>query len=195
MLLLVASLFAGLSAIFRYSVILGQLCSVILFLVGLISQQNNLKHVLAGFILTAQKPFQRGQRIQIAEHDGTIVAKRLLHITIRTEKNELVNIPNAILLEKPYRLADGIEGFPVTCRFPTNLDPNLEMILRQVVTICPMRSASSPIELTRTYEQNNESVQLRFFTWSSQLVEFARQNINNGVQQQLNELNKRSPQQ
>jgi small-conductance mechanosensitive channel len=67
----------------------------ILFSLGSTSAVAN---VVAGTILTYTRAFQLGDRVKIADTIGDVVEKTLLATRVQTIKNELVTVPNAMVL-------------------------------------------------------------------------------------------------
>ncbi len=55
-------------------------------------------NIVAGVILTYMRPFQKGDRVKIADTVGDVEKKSLLGTHIRTIKNEDITIPNAMVL-------------------------------------------------------------------------------------------------
>ncbi len=55
-------------------------------------------NIVAGTILTYTRAFRVGDRIQIADTTGDVVEKTLLATRVQTIKNELITVPNAMVL-------------------------------------------------------------------------------------------------
>ena len=176
-LLFLAGVFVAAAAIYQYSEFLGHVSVTVVIAVCLISQVVNLRNLFAGFILMTQKPFRVGQRIRIQSHEGTVVGIKLFSVILRNERDEIVRIPNADLLAQSYDVSPGVHGFPVVCQVPiTGSQLQAFAMLRQLVTICPLRASNSPIEVT-PLPAAADTVQAKFFTWSPLLVDHARDYI------------------
>ncbi|HTR35044.1 MAG TPA: mechanosensitive ion channel family protein [Bryobacteraceae bacterium] len=67
----------------------------VLFSLGSTSAVANL---VAGTILTYTRAFQIGDRVRIADTVGDVVEKTLLATRVQTIKNEMVTVPNAMVL-------------------------------------------------------------------------------------------------
>ena len=67
----------------------------VLFSLGSTSAVAN---IVAGTILTYTRAFRVGDRIQIADTTGDVVEKTLLATRVQTIKNELITVPNAMVL-------------------------------------------------------------------------------------------------
>jgi len=59
---------------------------------GLISQ------VMGGFVLMYTRTLKTGEYVRIGEHEGTVESIGFMSTRLRTRKNEVVNIPNAVLM-------------------------------------------------------------------------------------------------
>ncbi|HEY9871785.1 MAG TPA: mechanosensitive ion channel family protein [Candidatus Obscuribacterales bacterium] len=57
-----------------------------------------ISHIVAGVFLTYTGAFRSGDRVKIADTVGDVVEKTLLATRIRTIKNELITIPNGLVL-------------------------------------------------------------------------------------------------
>jgi small-conductance mechanosensitive channel len=67
------------------------------FLVS-ISSSSAISNVIAGTILTYTRAFRAGDMVRVGETTGVVVARSLLVTRVRTPKNLVVTIPNAIVL-------------------------------------------------------------------------------------------------
>lgn len=69
-----------------------------------------IANIVAGTVLTYTRAFQIGDRVQIGETTGDVVAKTLLVTRVRTSKNVDVTIPNAMVL------GTHVQNFTATAR-------------------------------------------------------------------------------
>jgi small-conductance mechanosensitive channel len=67
----------------------------VLFSLGSTSAVAN---VIAGVILTYTRAFRIGDRVQIADTVGDVIAKTLLATQVRTIKNVVITVPNSLVL-------------------------------------------------------------------------------------------------
>jgi small-conductance mechanosensitive channel len=72
--------------------------SVFLGLLISLGSAASIGNIVAGIVLTYMRPFQVGDRVQIADTTGDVMEKTLLVTRIRTIKNVDVTIPNAMVL-------------------------------------------------------------------------------------------------
>jgi small-conductance mechanosensitive channel len=59
---------------------------------GVISQ------VMGGFVLMYTRSLKAGEYVRIGEHEGTVESVGFMSTRLRTRKNEVINIPNAVLM-------------------------------------------------------------------------------------------------
>jgi small-conductance mechanosensitive channel len=67
----------------------------IIFSLGSSSAIGNL---VAGLVITYMRPFKIGDRVQIKDITGFVVAKNLMVVRLKTHKNEYVTFPNMMIL-------------------------------------------------------------------------------------------------
>ena len=72
--------------------------SLFLGLLVSLSSSSAISNIIAGTILTYTGAFRMGDRVQISGTTGDVVKKSLLTTHLRTIKNEVVAIPNSIVL-------------------------------------------------------------------------------------------------
>jgi small-conductance mechanosensitive channel len=66
--------------------------------------QDIFKNFLAGIFLLLQEPFRIGDRIAVADYEGSVVEVALRSTQIQTYAGEIVVMPNSILLTNPVRV-------------------------------------------------------------------------------------------
>ena len=59
---------------------------------------GSLSNVIAGLVLTYMRSFKIGDRVKIGDVTGDIIEKSLLVTRIRTIKNEVITLPNSIIM-------------------------------------------------------------------------------------------------
>jgi antitoxin (DNA-binding transcriptional repressor) of toxin-antitoxin stability system len=72
--------------------------SLFLGLLLFLASSSAISNIVAGVILTYTGAFRLGDRVQIADTTGTVVAKTLLVTRVQTIKNVDISIPNALVL-------------------------------------------------------------------------------------------------
>lgn len=63
--------------------------------------QDILENFVAGIILQVQRPFQRGDEIVTADHEGTVLAIDSRTITMLSPDGETIRMPSAVVLKNP----------------------------------------------------------------------------------------------
>jgi small-conductance mechanosensitive channel len=73
------------------------------------SSRNTISNAIAGIILLSSRPFRLGDRVQIgnAESLGDVIEISLIFTKIKTIKNEMVTIPNQVLLQNQIKNYSG----------------------------------------------------------------------------------------
>jgi len=72
--------------------------SIFLGVIFSIGSSSFVANMLAGYSLTYRGAFREGDRVRIGEYTGDVVAVRALSTTLRSMKNEEINIPNSEVL-------------------------------------------------------------------------------------------------
>jgi len=84
--------------------------SLFLGLLVSLSSSSAIANVIAGTMLTYTDAFREGDRVRIGDTTGDVTRKAMLVTRVRTVKNEVVSIPNAVVLTSAIvnytRLAD-----------------------------------------------------------------------------------------
>jgi small-conductance mechanosensitive channel len=74
-----------------------------LLLAGLalaLGAQQGAADLIAGLVVVYGRPFRTGQRIRVAEHEGTVVRKGLLHTVLHRADGSTVLVPNRLILSE-----------------------------------------------------------------------------------------------
>jgi small-conductance mechanosensitive channel len=72
--------------------------SLFLGLLVSLSSSSAIANVIAGTMLTYTDAFREGDRVRIGETTGDVTRKAMLVTRVRTVKNEVVSIPNSVVL-------------------------------------------------------------------------------------------------
>ncbi|MDR1341727.1 MAG: mechanosensitive ion channel family protein [Prevotellaceae bacterium] len=72
--------------------------SVFLGLLLSLGSTSIISNIISGLVITYMNPFKEGDRIKMGEHVGDVVEKTALVTRLRTSKNELITIPNSIIM-------------------------------------------------------------------------------------------------
>jgi small-conductance mechanosensitive channel len=74
--------------------------SVFLGLLVSIGSSSAIGNIVAGLVITYMRPFKTGDRIKVDDVTGDVIEKTLLVTRLRTIKNEIITLPNALILQK-----------------------------------------------------------------------------------------------
>lgn len=92
--------------IFQFSTFSGVAAGAISVAAGTIigfSSRNTISNVIAGILLLSSRPFRIGDRIRTSANDdliGDVIEITILYTKLRTIRNELVAVPNQMLLQQ-----------------------------------------------------------------------------------------------
>jgi small-conductance mechanosensitive channel len=92
--------------IFQFSSLSGVAAGAISVAAGTIigfSSRNTISNAIAGILLLSSRPFKIGDRIRTSANDdliGEVIEITILYTKLRTIRNELVAIPNQLLLQQ-----------------------------------------------------------------------------------------------
>jgi len=92
--------------IFQFSTLSGVAAGAISVAAGTIigfSSRNTISNAIAGILLLSSRPFKIGDRIRPSSNDdliGDVIEISILYTKLKTIRNELVTIPNQMLLQQ-----------------------------------------------------------------------------------------------
>ncbi len=92
--------------IFQFSTLSGVAAGAISVAAGTIigfSSRNTISNAIAGILLLSSRPFKIGDRIRPSSNDdliGDVIEISILYTKLRTIRNELVTVPNQMLLQQ-----------------------------------------------------------------------------------------------
>jgi small-conductance mechanosensitive channel len=98
--------------LFQFSTVSATVAGFISIGVGSIigfSSRNTISNAIAGIILLSSRPFKLGDRVQIGnvESLGDVIEISLIFTKIKTIRNEMVTIPNQVLLQNQIKNYSG----------------------------------------------------------------------------------------
>ena len=101
--------------IFQFSTLSGVAAGAISVAAGTIigfSSRNTISNAIAGILLLSSRPFKIGDRIRPSSNDdliGDVLEISILYTKLRTIRNELVTVPNQMLLQQQIINYSGLE--------------------------------------------------------------------------------------
>jgi small-conductance mechanosensitive channel len=98
--------------LFQFSTVSATVAGFISIGVGSIigfSSRNTISNAIAGIILLSSRPFKLGDRVQIGNDEslGDVIEISLIFTKIKTIRNEMVTIPNQVLLQNQIKNYSG----------------------------------------------------------------------------------------
>jgi small-conductance mechanosensitive channel len=114
--------------IFQFSNVSGFVASAVSVAIGTIigfSSRNTISNAIAGILLLSSRPFSIGDRIHTTEENqliGDVMEIALLYTKIKTIRNELVVIPNQILLQRQIINYSGLEYLAASVKISLTYD-------------------------------------------------------------------------
>jgi len=106
--------------IFQFSATSGVIASAISLAGGTIigfASINTVGNAIAGILLLLSRPFKIGDRVRLSDDDkllGDVMEITLIYTKIKTVKNEIISIPNQILMQRHIVNYSGLESVAVT---------------------------------------------------------------------------------
>jgi small-conductance mechanosensitive channel len=122
--------------IFQFSSMSGAAAAAISVAAGTIigfSSRNTISNAIAGILLLSSRPFKIGDRIRTSANDdliGDVIEITILYTKLRTIRNELIAVPNQMLLQQ------------------------------QIINYSGLDVLACAIEVSMTYEQKRQRVEV-----------------------------------
>lgn len=130
-----------------------------------------LGNVVAGLVLTYMRAFKIGDRVQIGDATGDIIEKSLLVTRIRTIKNEVISIPNSMVMNNHtvnYTVETANKGLIIYKTVTIGYDVawrRVHEILIEAAKATPMIEASpEPFVLQTSFDDYSVAYQINAYT-------------------------------
>lgn len=132
-----------------------------------VASQKSIGNMVSGFFLLSEKPFEVGDVVKIDSTMGIILDVDLLSLKIRTFDNQLVRIPNEVIIST---IITNVTRFPIrrldfnfTVTYGEDLD-KLEEILRELAVENPL-VLDEPDPLFVLKEYGEKGIDVLFGVW------------------------------
>ena len=160
--------------IFQFSTLSGVAAGAISVAVGTIigfSSRNTISNAITGILLLSSRPFKIGDRIRPSSNDdliGDVLEISILYTKLRTIRNELVTVPNQMLLQQQIINYSGLDV--IACSIEVSLT---YMHKRQRIENLLLEAAEKtkeiirepkPIVLLKRFDSYAAVYELRAFT-------------------------------
>ena len=160
--------------VFQFSSVSGVAAGAISVAAGTIigfSSRNTISNAIAGILLLSSRPFKIGDRIQASPNDdlvGDVIEITILYTKIRTMRNELVSIPNQMLLQQQIINYSGLDLLACSIEIALTYDHNrkrIETLLLEAAKKTDQIIADpAPLVLLKSLNSYGAAYELRAYT-------------------------------
>jgi small-conductance mechanosensitive channel len=160
--------------IFQFSSISGTAAGAISVAAGTIigfSSRNTISNAIAGILLLSSRPFKIGDRIRASPNDdliGDVIEITILYTKLRTIRNELVAIPNQMLLQQQIINYSGLDTLACTVDVSLTYDHSrkrIEALLMEAAKETKEIVADpAPVVLLKRFDSYAAVYELRAYT-------------------------------
>jgi small-conductance mechanosensitive channel len=160
--------------IFQFSSLSGVAAGAISVAAGTIigfSSRNTISNAIAGILLLASKPFKIGDRIRTSDDDrfvGDVIEITILYTKIKTIRNELVTIPNQMLLQREIVNYSGMDVLAVGVEIALTYDNDRTTVEKLMVDSAAgttgIMNDPRPSVMLKRFDQYAAVYELRAFT-------------------------------
>ncbi len=160
--------------IFQFSTASGIVASVISLSAGTIigfASINTVGNAISGVLLLLTRPFKIGDRIRISDDDslvGDVIEISLIYTKIKTITNELVSVPNQVLLQKRIVNYSGLDLVAATIEITMSYDNDSKKIESLLLESAKMTrdivSSPPPNVIMKRFDNFAAAYQLRAYT-------------------------------
>ncbi len=160
--------------IFQFSTFSGVAAGAISVAAGTIigfSSRNTISNVIAGILLLSSRPFRIGDRIRTSANDdliGDVIEITILYTKLRTIRNELVAVPNQMLLQQQIINYSGLDMLACTVDVALTYDHNRKrieaLLLEAAKKTNEIIADPAPLVLLKRFDSYAAVYELRAYT-------------------------------
>lgn len=160
--------------IFQFSTLSGVAAGAISVAVGTIigfSSRNTISNAIAGILLLSSRPFKIGDRIRPSSSDdliGDVIEITILYTKLRTIRNELVAVPNQMLLQQQIINYSGLDllacSIEVSLTYENNRQRIENLLLQAAENTKEIGREPHPMVLLKRFDNYAAVYELRAFT-------------------------------
>ena len=160
--------------IFQFSSISGAAAGAISVAAGTIigfSSRNTISNAIAGILLLSSRPFKIGDRIRTSANDdliGDVIEITILYTKLRTTRNELVAIPNQMLLQQQIINYSGLDTLACTIDVSLTYDHSRKrieaLLLEAAKETREIVADPAPLVLLKRFDSYAAVYELRAYT-------------------------------
>ncbi|MEM7645920.1 MAG: mechanosensitive ion channel family protein, partial [Pseudomonadota bacterium] len=128
-----------------------------------------ISNLISGIFLVFERPFVIGDVISVNEIRGEVISLNLLSITLRTLDNEMVRLPNEVVIGKP---VSNISFFPIrrlTIQYSLSQEESLTRLQETFLKVAERNELAleEPRPYFRVESFNEQAILVHFYVWAS----------------------------
>ena len=160
--------------IFQFSSVSGVAAGAISVAAGTIigfSTRNTISNAIAGILLLSSRPFKIGDRIRISTNDdliGHVIEITILYTKLRTIRNELIAVPNQMLLQQQIINYSGLDvlacAIEVSLTYEQKRQRVKSLLLEAAEKTKEIIKEPQPIVLIKRFDSYAAVYELRAYT-------------------------------
>jgi small-conductance mechanosensitive channel len=160
--------------IFQFSSVSGAAAGAISVAAGTIigfSSRNTISNAIAGILLLSSRPFKIGDRIRTSANDdliGDVIEITILYTKMRTIRNELIAIPNQMLLQQQIINYSGLDTLACTIDLSLTYDKSSKriesLLLEAAKKTAGIIAEPAPLVLLKRFDSYAAVYELRAYT-------------------------------
>lgn len=153
-----------------------------------------ISNIISGTVITYMRPFMVGDRVRITDTVGTIIEKSLLVTRIKTPKNVIITIPNAMILSSHiinYSNAAEEVGLVLHTNVTIGYDVPWQKVHEQLIAAAKevegLLPEPEPFVLQKALSDFYVDYELNAFTRTPDVMERIYSNLHQKIQDKFNE--------
>lgn len=160
-----------------------------LALVVSLGSASAVGNLMAGTVMVYMRPFRVGDRVRIADTVGDVIEKTLLVTRVRTNKNEEITIPNALVLgshivnySNSARKGELILHTTVTIGYDVEWRRVHEALISAAKGVARIQDDPAPFVLQRSLDDHSVAYELNAYTADAQSMMRTYSELHQGIQ-------------
>jgi len=147
-----------------------------------------ISNIIAGLVLTYMRSFSVGDRIKIGEVTGDVIEKSLLVTRIRTNKNEIISIPNSAVMNSHtinYSIDEVGNGLIIYAEVAINYDVPWQKVhelgIKAALNVEYLEKTPSPFVLQVSLNEFDVTYQINAYTKKTNLYAVIYSELNKQI--------------
>jgi hypothetical protein len=155
----------------------------------LFSQKSAIGNFFSGIILLFQGDVRLGSRVTVGDISGNVSAIDLLHLKLKADDGALILMPNSTVVSDPVKISLISLGYPVEIEVDLkDKDSMTPESLYDLAIASPFRKSNSDVEIERTSYAGAKTVNVKFYVWSNDVINDARNHFFNNLNEMATEV-------